>query len=145
MRFILYVTLLACTTGLLPTHARAQEQPEQAIRRLMQQQTDAWNAGDIQTFMDTYWRSDSLLFVGKSGITYGWQATLDRYKKTYPNKSAMGQLKFNLLEFKPLTADLCFLVGKWHLQRSIGNLEGHFTLLLRKINGAWKIVADHSS
>lgn len=95
--------------------------------------------------MGTYWRSDSLLFVGKSGITYGWQATLDRYKKTYPNKSAMGQLKFNLLEFKSLTADLCFLVGKWHLQRSIGNLEGHFTLLLRKINGAWKIVADHSS
>jgi len=125
--------------------AQAQQSPEAAIRQLMQRQTTAWNQGDIPAFMDTYWRSDSLLFVGKNGVTYGWQATLDRYRQSYPDRAAMGTLQFNLLEFKPLAPDLYFLIGKWHLQRSLGNVQGHFTLLIRKMNGTWKIIADHSS
>jgi uncharacterized protein (TIGR02246 family) len=141
MRFLLYITLLACFT----ITARGQESPEAGIRALMQQQTEAWNQGDIPGFMKTYWRSDSLLFAGKNGVTYGWQATLERYRKTYPDTAAMGKLQFNLLEFRQLNPDLYFLVGKWHLKRSIGDLQGHFTLLIRKINGAWKIIADHSS
>lgn len=145
MRFLLFITLLAFLIVGSTTTTRAQQSPENAIRQLMQQQTDAWNQGNIRAFMDTYWESDSLLFIGKNGITYGWQATLERYKKSYPDTVAMGQLRFNLLEFKQLAPGICFLVGKFHLQRTIGNLQGHFTLLIRKINGAWKIVADHSS
>lgn len=127
------------------TGSRAQQAPEQAIRQLMKQQTEAWNQGNIRSFMDTYWQSDSLLFIGKNGVTYGWRATLDRYKRSYPDTAAMGQLQFNLLEFKQLAPDLCFLVGKWHLQRTAGDLQGHFTLLIRRVKGAWKIIADHSS
>lgn len=145
MRFLLYATLLTVSALLSGAHIKAQQTPEAAIRQLMQQQTDAWNKGNIPVFMQTYWQSDSLLFIGKNGITKGWQATLDRYKKSYPDTAAMGQLHFNLLEFKQLTPELYFLVGQWHLQRSVGNLQGHFTLLIRKINGAWKIIADHSS
>jgi len=145
MRFLLYTTFLACWITVTGYSARAQQSPETAIRQLMQQQTEAWNQGNIRAFMDTYWQSDSLLFIGKNGITYGWQATLERYKKSYPDTTAMGRLQFNLLEFKQLTPDLYFLVGKFYLQRTIGDLQGHFTLLIRKVNGAWKIVADHSS
>jgi ketosteroid isomerase-like protein len=145
MRFLLYATLLTVSALLSGSHIKAQQTPEAAIRQLMQQQTDAWNRGNIPVFMQTYWQSDSLLFIGKNGITKGWQATLDRYKKSYPDTAAMGQLHFNLLEFKQLTPELYFLVGQWHLQRSVGNLQGHFTLLIRKINGDWKIIADHSS
>jgi ketosteroid isomerase-like protein len=145
MRFLLYATLLTVSALLSGSHIKAQQTPETAIRQLMQQQTDAWNKGNIPVFMQTYWQSDSLLFIGKNGITQGWQATLDRYKKSYPDTAAMGQLHFNLLEFKQLTPELYFLVGQWHLQRSVGNLQGHFTLLIRKINGDWKIIADHSS
>lgn len=145
MRFLLYTTLLAFALAVPGAAARAQQSPENAIRQLMQQQTEAWNQGNIPAFMDTYWQSDSLLFIGKNGITYGWQATLERYKKSYPDTVAMGRLEFKLLEFKQLAPDLCFLVGKFHLQRTIGDLQGHFTLLIRKVNGAWKIVADHSS
>lgn len=144
MRFLLYATLLT-VWALLPCSPINAQTPEAAIRQLMQQQTDAWNKGNIPVFMQTYWQSDSLLFIGKNGITKGWQATLDRYKKSYPDTAAMGQLHFNLLEFKQLTPELYFLVGQWHLQRSVGNLQGHFTLLIRKMNGAWKIIADHSS
>lgn len=145
MRFLLYTIPLAFVLATTGSAARAQQTAEQAIGQLMQQQISAWNQGNIRAFMDTYWQSDSLLFIGKSGITYGWQATLDRYKKSYPDTAAMGQLQFKLLEFKQLTPELCFLVGKFQLQRSIGNLEGHFSLLIRKVNGAWKIIADHSS
>jgi ketosteroid isomerase-like protein len=125
--------------------ANGQTQDEIAIRKVLDTQVTAWNAGNIDNFMKGYWQNDSLMFIGKSGVTYGWQATLDNYKKHYPDTAAMGKLTFNLLEFKMLSSVYYFVVGKWHLQRSIGNVEGHFTLLFRKINGEWLIVADHSS
>ncbi|SFE69017.1 protein of unknown function [Chitinophaga sp. CF118] len=140
MRFVLYLILLVAPVTVL----RAQ-QPEAAIKALLQQQTDSWNKGNLETFMQTYWQSDSLIFIGKRGPTYGWQATLDGYKKSYPDTTAMGKLNFNLLEIRPLSAQVYFVVGKWHLQRSAGDLEGHFSLLIKKIGKAWKIIADHSS
>ncbi|SKA16557.1 Ketosteroid isomerase homolog [Chitinophaga eiseniae] len=145
MRFILFLIIIASFSALPARHANAQQDDRRQIESLMAAQTSAWNRGDIDGFMQTYWRSDSLLFIGKNGVTYGWQATLDRYKKTYPDSTAMGKLDFKLLEFKPLGRDVYFVVGKWHLQRSIGDLQGHFSLTLRRIHGAWKIIADHSS
>jgi len=85
------------------------------------------------------------MFIGKSGVTYGWQSIFENYKKHYPDTAAMGKLTFNLLEFKHLSPVFYFVAGKWHLQRSIGNIEGYFTLLFKKINGKWLIVVDHSS
>ncbi len=123
----------------------AQSVDETGIRSILGQQEIAWNSGNIENFMKGYWQNDSLMFIGKSGVTYGWQKTLNNYKKNYPDTTAMGKLSFNLLEFKHLSPVYYFVVGKWHLQRSIGNLEGHFTLLFRKTNGHWFIIADHSS
>ena len=123
----------------------AQSIDERAIRNAMNEQLAAWNAGDIKRFMGTYWTDDSLMFIGKSGVTYGWQNTLEKYKKGYPDTAAMGKLDFNILQVKRLSDMYFFVVGKWHLQRSIGNLGGHFTLLFRKIKNKWVIVADHSS
>lgn len=123
----------------------SQTKDETAIRNVLQAQEIAWNKGDLEKYMQGYWKNDSVMFIGKSGITYGWQKTLDNYKKGYPGKEAMGKLNFTLLEMKPISAQYYFIVGKWHLQRTIGNLEGIFTLLFKKINGEWVIVADHSS
>ncbi len=123
----------------------AQNMDEVAIRKVLDNQVAAWNAGNIDKFMQTYWQNDSLMFIGKSGVTYGWQSTLDNYKKHYPDTAAMGHLVFNILEFKHLSPLFYFVAGKWHLQRTIGNIEGYFTLLLKKINGQWLIVVDHSS
>ncbi|CAL1521054.1 nuclear transport factor 2 family protein [Chitinophaga sp. MM2321] len=145
MRFILYLILSGSALLLCMPCLQAQQTDRQQIEALMATQTTAWNKGDVPAFMQTYWHSDSLLFIGKSGVTYGWQATLERYNKTYPDKKAMGKLDFKLLEFKPLAADVYLVIGKWHLQRSIGDLQGHFSLVLKKIKGEWKIIADHSS
>jgi len=123
----------------------AQYKDEQIIRTLIEEQRQAWNTGDKEKFMQTYWQSDSLMFIGKSGVTYGWQKTLDNYKKGYPDTTAMGKLDFDLLEVKKISTMYFFVVGKWHLTRSIGDVGGHFTLLFKKIKNKWVIVADHSS
>ncbi len=123
----------------------SQSKNEKAIRSLLSNQEVAWNSGNIENFMKGYWQNDSLMFIGKSGVTYGWRKTLDNYKKHYPDTVTMGKLNFKLLELRALSKEYFFVVGKWHLQRSIGDLEGHFALLFKKINGEWFIVADHSS
>ena len=125
--------------------ATAQSKDEQTIRTLIEEQRLAWNTGDKEKFMQTYWQSDSLMFIGKSGVTYGWQKTLDNYKKGYPDTAAMGKLNFDLLEVKRLSVMYFFVIGKWHLTRSIGDVGGHFTLLFKKVKNKWVIVADHSS
>jgi ketosteroid isomerase-like protein len=123
----------------------AQSRDESEIRKLMAVQTASWNNGDLEGFMQTYWHSDSLLFIGKNGVKWGWQAALDNYKKGYPDTVAMGQLSFDILLIKKLSPDYYYVVGKWNLVRSIGDLSGHYDLLLRKIKGKWVIIADHSS
>jgi ketosteroid isomerase-like protein len=138
------ITLLLLIFTLTNT-VSAQSKDEQAIRSLIEEQRLAWNAGDKEKYMLGYWQSDSLMFIGKSGITYGWQKTLDNYKKGYPDTAAMGKLDFDLLEIKRLSVMYFFVVGKWHLTRSIGNVGGHFTLLFKKVKNKWVIVADHSS
>lgn len=123
----------------------AQSNDVKAVMKLLKQQDAAWNRGDLEGFMEGYWKSDSLMFIGKSGITYGWQKTLDNYKKGYPDTAAMGKLDFEYIEVKRLSVNYFFIVGKWHLTRTIGDLNGAFTLLMRKIKGHWVIVKDHSS
>lgn len=129
----------------LVSSLKAQTKAELQIRASMNEQQAAWNRGDLEGFMDTYWKSDSLMFIGKSGVTYGWQNTLNNYKRGYPDTASMGKLNFTLIQVKRLSAIYFSVVGKWHLARTKGDLSGHFTLLFRKIKGVWVIVSDHSS
>lgn len=123
----------------------AQSKNETAIRKLMDGQSAAWNRGDIEGFMNGYWENDSLMFIGKSGVTYGWSNTLKNYKKGYPDTSAMGKLTFTLIQLKRLSGKYYHVTGKWFLKRSVGDIGGYYTLLFRKIKGRWVIVSDHSS
>jgi len=123
----------------------AQQRDEQRIRQIMAEQEQAWNRGDLEAFMGGYWKSDSLKFIGSRGLTYGWQQTLDNYKKGYPDTDAMGKLKFTIISVEKLSGKSAFVIGKWHLTRKAGDLSGHYTLLWKKIKGKWVIVADHSS
>jgi ketosteroid isomerase-like protein len=123
----------------------SQTKDDIAVKSLLDEQTKAWNRGDLESFMKGYWNSDSLLFIGKSGPKYGYKTTLENYQKSYPNTTSMGELKFDILQTKRLSVIYFFVVGKWHLQRTIGDLEGHFTLLIKKVKNQWVIVADHSS
>ncbi|UKJ07378.1 YybH family protein [Solitalea lacus] len=129
----------------LPLTVWAQSKDENAIRNLLNNQAKAWSAGDLEGFMAGYWKSDSLMFIGRKGPQYGWQNTLDNYKRGYPDKKAMGVLNFNIIKVEILSTNSAFVIGKWELQRESDKPSGHYTLLFKKINGEWKIVVDHTS
>lgn len=137
--------ILTAAFCLLAISSFAQSGDEASIRHILDSQTKAWNEGNLEKFMVGYWESDSLMFIGSSGVTYGWQKTLDNYKRGYPSRDAMGTLTFNILQVQRIADDHFFVVGKWHLQRTAGDLKGHYTLIWKKIKGEWKIISDHSS
>jgi len=111
---------------------------------LMKSQELAWNAGDLEGFMIPYEKSDSLMFVGSKGITYGWNNTLQRYKTSYPDKASMGELSFTIIKAEQLSPECIYVLGKWSLKKEKA-ASGHFTLIWKKSKGLWKIVSDHSS
>ena len=118
---------------------------EKEILQILDNQTKAWNRADIDGFMKGYWENDSLMYIGKNGITYGYAQTLARYKKNYGDTATMGKLSFHILHLKKLSPEYYLVVGQWNLKRSIGDVGGHYTLLFRKIKGQWVIISDHSS
>ncbi len=123
----------------------AQNKDEKLILGILDQQTKAWNTGNLEQFMEGYWNNDSLMYIGKGGVTYGYATTLKNYKKNYGSQEKMGTLAFQILHVNKLSGSYYQVVGKWHLKRTVGDVGGHYTLLFRKIKGEWKIVSDHSS
>ena len=121
------------------------EKDKKAILEVFKMTEDAWNEGDIDKFMEGYWKSDKLVFVGSSGPTYGWDATKERYHKSYPDPVAMGKLSFDILDVYKIDTKTVLFIGEFHLERTIGNLDGCYTLVWQKIDGQWLIIADHSS
>ncbi len=148
-------TILGALAGLAGTHcAAAQVAPKtsseaarRAIVQVLTTQTAAWNRGDIPGFMQGYWQSDSLVFIGRKGPTYGWQPTLANYQKNYPDAAAMGKLDFSGLRVSLVAPGAAQVVGHWHLARpaALGDLQGYFLLVLRQIDGKWVVVADHTN
>ena len=141
----MYKTLLTLLLLALAISGFAQTGPEASIRRIMTDQAVAWNKGNIDDFMKGYWNNDSLVFVGQSGLSYGYNTALANYKKHYDSPDKMGQLFFTLLSIKKISPDYCFVLGKWLLKRKAGDIGGIYSLLFRKIDGRWQIVVDHTS
>lgn len=116
------------------------------ITNILTSQTKAWNDGDLEKFMETYWKSDKLTFSSRGKTKYGWQATLDNYRKNYAPPKEMGKLHFDHLEVMMIEASSALVLGHWHLRmKNDEKLDGNFSLVVKKINGAWKIIHDHSS
>jgi len=115
------------------------------IRALMDKQVSAWNAGDIDGFMNGYWRSDKLVFISGDKVTRGWQPTLDNYKKGYDSRAKMGVLTFSDIEVNVLSDDAAVVLGSWALAREKDNPHGKFTLTFRKLKEGWRIIMDHTS
>ena len=126
--------------------SNAQEDKAAAsIRRVMTDQAEAWNRGDIDGFMHGYWNSDKLVFVSGNNVTRGWQPTLDRYKKSYDTRAKMGTLTFSDLEITVLSNDAAVVLGSWSLARDGDNPHGKFTLTFRRFAEGWRIIMDHTS
>lgn len=141
-----FVASLCLVAGLVwPVFGSPQSFERVAIREMLEAQAAAWNNGDLERFMAGYWKSDETLFVGSSGVFRGWQEVLDRYRRTYPDRKAMGRLTFSGLEIHLLSADAAYIVGHWQLERDRDRPGGVFTLIARKFPDGWRIILDHTS
>jgi uncharacterized protein (TIGR02246 family) len=130
---------------LLGTPDKGRDGDTKAINDVLSAQQAAWNRGDVDAFLVGYWRSPELTFSGSSGVSRGWDGVLARYRKSYPNHAAMGQLEFSDLEFRFLGPDAALVLGQWHLKRESGDIGGVFTLVWQKFPDGWKIIHDHTS
>ena len=133
---------------LLPLFCFGQEREwtseEQEILAVIEKQRQDWNNFDIEGFMEGYWKSEELRFYGSNGVTSGWVNTLERYQKAYPTKEHTGQLKFVINEISRIEKNSYYVMGEFHLERPVGDANGIFMILFRKIDGKWKIIADTS-
>ena len=142
------LTILASASVATPGLAHpavATTASEAEIRAVLDAQTAAWNRGDIESFMAGYWKSDGTEFVGANGITRGWQAVMDHYRRNYPDGKAMGRLSFSNLEIHMVCEDAAFGIGQYQLERANDRPAGIFTLNFRRFADGWRIVADHTT
>ena len=130
---------------LFGTPDKGRDADMKSINEVLSAQQGAWNRGDVDAFLIGYWRSPDLTFSGGNGVSRGWDGVLARYKKSYPNHAAMGQLEFSDLEFRFLGPDAALVLGQWHLKRESGDIGGVFTLVWQKFPDGWKIIHDHTS
>ena len=125
--------------------AKSGESIEGAIRKVLDDQVAAWNAADLDRFMQHYWKSDQLTFSSEGKTQRGWTATMQRYQDRYPTPEKMGKLRFSELEVQPLGPTAALVLGRWHLITGGEDLEGNFSLVFRQIDGRWQIMHDHTS
>ena len=146
---LVFLTLVLAQAGTDQPSAHAQQTPAETaiIRSLLAEQVEAWNHGDLEGFMDGYWRSPDLTFFSGANISQGWQAALERYQHSYQGTGKeMGKLEFELISVDVLAPGAAVVKGRWKLTMSDGKTpHGLFTLILRKMNDGWRIVHDHTS
>jgi uncharacterized protein (TIGR02246 family) len=154
MRYIHRILLITLCLAVITTIARSQNSPDPhakdraAITQLLTGQQDAWNKGDVDSFMSAYWNSPDLTFSGARGTERGYEAVYKRYKKTYPDRSTMGHLDFTGLDFHFVGNDGALVIGSWHLTRdtaSGGDIGGVFSLVWQRFPEGWRIIHDHTS
>ncbi|MCH9661416.1 MAG: nuclear transport factor 2 family protein [Bacteroidetes bacterium] len=136
---------LLVTFSFLNSVAQSEKADIKAIKAVMQLQQEAWSENNLETFMQGYWKSDSLKFYGSKGLTKGWKQTLANYKKGYPTKDHSGTLNFVLDDISKIEENSYWVMGQYHLKRKVGDANGNFLIIFKKIDGEWKIVADMSS
>lgn len=142
MKVLVLISILFCLTSCsAPT---TEKEDISAIKSVMEVQEKAWSSYDLETFMGTYVKSDSLTFFSGGSLTQGWQNTLTNYRKRYPTEEQTGTLDFTLHNISRINEDAYWVMGEYHLTRKVGNINGTFMVIFKKINGEWKIVADSS-
>ncbi|TYA69950.1 YybH family protein [Seonamhaeicola marinus] len=145
MKTVLYIFIFLASSALTLNAQNSEEKDKKEINAVLKAQRIAWSKDNIEKFMEGYWKSDSLAFYGSNGVVKGWESTLERYKKAYPTEEHTGTLSFRINEISKITDGAYYVLGEYHIKREVGNADGIFMLVFKKINGEWKIIADTST
>jgi uncharacterized protein (TIGR02246 family) len=133
------MTALVCAEPEQPPNSVAE------IQSVLSAQQDAWNRGDIDTFMNGYAQSASTVFVSEDEVRRGWETVRDRYRIRYSDRAKMGTLTFSDIEVTMLSPDAAVVLGLWRLKRPNDEPHGRFTLIFKRLPEGWRIVHDHTS
>jgi len=144
MKHILFITCLFLSLSVFAQNNSNYEKDKTDILAVMKAQEIAWSNNDLEGFMEGYWKSDLLKFYGASGLTKGWQQTLENYKKGYPTKEHSGTLTFKINDVSAIEGNSYWVMGEYFLKRNVGDANGVFIIIFKKIDGKWKIVGDMS-
>ena len=144
MKKIILLFALALVVASCATNTTTEQEDKTAILEVLKTQEKAWSNHDLEGFMQGYWKNDSLKFYGSNGLTYGWDKTLANYKRGYPTKDHSGTLNFKINDISKIQDGAYFVMGEYHLTRKVGDANGVFMIIFKKIDGEWKIVADTS-
>jgi uncharacterized protein (TIGR02246 family) len=141
------IAISCCILSATFVGAAPQESPAAAaqIESVLRAQQDAWNGGDIDTFMNGYARSASTVFVSDDQVTRGWDTVRERYRRKYSDRTKMGTLAFSDVEVTMLSPDAAVILGRWTLKRAKDEPHGRFTLIFRRLREGWRIIHDHTS
>ncbi|NJX15856.1 DUF4440 domain-containing protein [Tamlana crocina] len=139
MKKLFLLTFLFC--GFFGFSQANIEDDIKAINKVLKKQRIAWSNYNLEEYMDAYWKSDSLKFYSSHGVIEGWYDTFDRYEKAYPTEKHTGKLSYKINAITPITNNSYYILGEYHIKRDMGNADGIFMLVVKSINGDWKIIA----
>ena len=144
MKNIIIITSFFFSISVFSQNNSNYKKDKSDILAVMKAQEITWSKNNLEGFMEGYWKSDSLKFYGASGLTKGWKQTLDNYKKGYPTKEHSGTLTFKINDVSAIEGNSYWVMGEYFLKRKVGDANGVFIIIFKKIDGKWKIVADMS-
>lgn len=124
--------------------AQTEEKDKKDILAVLKDQRLAWSKDDLEGYMKCYWKNDSLKFYGPNGIIRGWDNTFERYRRSYPDVDHTGILSYKINDISKINDNNYYVLGEYHLKRNVGNADGFFMLLFRKIDTEWKIIVETS-
>ena len=111
------------------------------VEDLLEIQRQAWNRGELRTFVDYY--HPTMTFLGASGVTRGTADLLTHYQNRYPTAAERGRLTFEILEVRPLD-NAALVLGRYNLEREDPD-SGFFTLIVKRFAEGLRIVHDHTT
>lgn len=119
---------------------------ETRVRAMLDSSAAGWNGGELGTFMSVYLPTAQTTYVGGTGVRVGHESIRQRYAPLFTEGADRDSLRFEDLRVRAITDDVSVGVATWVLHDTTGVTgSGPFTLVLRRTDGGWRIVHDHSS
>ena len=107
---------------------------------------DAWNRGDLDSFVGDYTDDTTTTFVSGGHVQYGFDWIRDNYAPSFEPGARRDSLRFEHVAARALGNDHALATARFVLFRGDSvTASGPFTLVLKRSSSDWKIIHDHTS